>query len=280
MRDFFAQLEDIHRRPEPFAFYTAADLWTDQHTSAQMLAHHLDPDIDVSSYRGAFIDASVRWIGAHFQVGPHTRIADFGCGPGLYAHRLAASGGRVTGIDFSQRSIEHARKAAAEAGLAIEFVNQDYLEYKTEDRFDLVLMIMCDFCALSPAQRMGLLQKFHTLLVPGGAVLLDVCSLHTFDRREEATVYGSNLQDGFWSPAAYYGFCNTFKYHDAKVVLDKYTIVEAARVRTVYNWMQYFSPESLWNEFSEAGFSRHALYGDVTGAAFDPDADGFAIVAG
>jgi hypothetical protein len=49
--DMFEQLEDIHKRPEPFECYTAADLWTDHHTSEQMLAYHLDPDIDVSSRR-------------------------------------------------------------------------------------------------------------------------------------------------------------------------------------------------------------------------------------
>ncbi len=37
MKDVFAQLEEINSRPEPFEFYTAADLWTDEHTSKQML---------------------------------------------------------------------------------------------------------------------------------------------------------------------------------------------------------------------------------------------------
>ena len=146
--DMFEQLEDINDRPEPFECYTAAELWTDNHTSEQMLAYHLNPDIDVSSRRGEFIDQSVAWIGSHFNVGTGTRIADFGCGPGLYANRLAKLGASVTGIDFSKRSIQHARTVAAEAGLTAAYVNQNYLEFETEDRFDVILMIMCDFCAL------------------------------------------------------------------------------------------------------------------------------------
>ena len=43
----FRELEKINQRPEPFEFYTAADLWTDEHTSKQMLACHLNTDIDV-----------------------------------------------------------------------------------------------------------------------------------------------------------------------------------------------------------------------------------------
>ncbi len=276
--DMFEQLEDINNRPEPFECYTAADLWTDDHTSEQMLAHHLNADIDVSSRRAEFIDQSVAWIGSHFGVGTGTRIADFGCGPGLYANRLAKLGASVTGIDFSKRSIKHARTVAAEEGLTAAYVNQNYLEFETEDRFDIILMIMCDFCALSPAQRMTMLEKFQALLASGGSVLLDVYSVNAFELREEAVSYEENLLNGFWSPEKYYGFLNTFKYADVGVVLDKYTIVEAKRTRTFYNWYQYFTPGSLQSEFEKAGFTRQEFYGNVAGAPFAESASEFAIV--
>jgi cyclopropane fatty-acyl-phospholipid synthase-like methyltransferase len=277
-KDMFEQLEDINNRPEPFEYYTAVELWTDNHTSKQMLAFHLNTDIDVSSRKGMFMDESVEWICSLFNVGAGTRIADFGCGPGLYANRLAISGADVTGIDFSESSINHACKVAAEEGLTVTYVNQDYLEFETEVRFDLILMIMCDFCALSPAQRMTMLEKFKALLTPGGAVLLDVYSLKGFEQREETISYGKNLLNGFWSPEKYYGFLNTFKYGDEGVVLDKYTIVEPRRTRTFYNWLQYFSRESLGLEFEKAGFKQQMFYGNVAGAPFDESATEFAIV--
>ncbi len=274
----YKHLEAINSRPEPFELYTAADLWTDEHTSEQMLAYHLNTDVDLSSRRGEFIDQSVEWIGSYFDVGAGTRIADFGCGPGLYANRLAELGASVTGIDFSARSIEHARGVAAQSGVVVEYVNQNYLDFETDDRFDVILMIMCDFCALSPSQRMVMLAKFHSLLLPGGSVLLDVYSLNAFKQREGASSYGVNLLDGFWSSGKYYGFLNTFKYDDVKVVLDQYTIVEAERMRTVYNWLQYFSPESLQGELEKAGFVNCEFLGDVAGAPFDETAAEFAIV--
>jgi 2-polyprenyl-3-methyl-5-hydroxy-6-metoxy-1,4-benzoquinol methylase len=279
MTNIFEQLQEINSRPELFEFYTAADLWTDEHTSKQMLTYHLNTDIDVSSRRGEFIDQSVAWIASHFNIESGSRIADFGCGPGLYANRLAHLGANVTGIDFSKRSIEYARGVAAQSSLAIEYVHRNYLEFETEDRFDLILMIMCDFCALSPPQRMTMLTKFHSLLLPGGSVLLDVYSLNTFKQLEEATSFGVNLLDGFWSANKYYGFLNTFKYDDAKVALDKYTIVEPGRTRTVYNWLQYFSPEALQNELVEAGFTQQELYADVAGAPYYPGTKEFAAVA-
>lgn len=275
----FRELKEINSRPEPFEFYTAGDLWTEKHTSAQMLTYHLNTDIDLSSRNTEFIDNSVDWIVSGFAAAPGTRIADFGCGPGLYASRLAQQGAAVTGIDFSKSSIDYARAAAGEAGLDIRYVNQDYLGFETGDRFDLVLMIMCDYCALSPAQRKKMLRTFHEILEAGGSVLLDVYSLTAFSERKEAAFYEKNLLDGFWSPGEYYGFLNTFKYEQEKVILDKYTIIEPSRKRVVYNWLQYFDTETLRKEFEQAGFQIAGLYSDVVGKPFSPDSTEFAIVA-
>ncbi|MGC9367353.1 MAG: class I SAM-dependent methyltransferase [bacterium] len=278
MNNMFDNLNEINHRPEPFQFYTAEDLWTDEYISRQMLAYHLNPDIDVSSRRKDFIEQSVEWIALHFNLGDETRIADFGCGPGLYTTRLAKLGARVTGIDFSKRSVEYARKVAEQTGLDIEYINQNYLDFKTTDQFNLITMIMCDYCVLSPSQRKVMLTKFHHLLLPGGAVLLDVYSLNAFQQRKETSSYGNNLLDGFWSDQPYYGFKNTFKYNEDKVVLDKYTIIEAERTRVIYNWLQFFSPESLQREFEEAGFRKYELYADVAGEPFDQTSPEFAIV--
>lgn len=275
----FEELGKINERPEPFELYTASDLWTDEHSSAQMLSFHLNEAIDVSSRNAEFINQSVEWIASRFNIGMNTKVADFGCGPGLYAMRLAKLGANVTGIDFSGRSIEYAKEVAAREQLNICYVKQNYLDFETEDRFDLVLMIMCDFCALSPAQRREILKKFHKILKPGGFVLLDVYSLVGFEQREEAAIYEENLLNGFWSPNKYYGFLNTFRYDEEKVVLDKYTIVEPERIRKVCNWLQYFSPQELETECVEAGFVIEGLYSDVAGTAYDKKSSEFAVIA-
>ena len=275
----FAKLNGINTRPEPFEFYTASDLWTEEHTSAQMLGYHLNAEVDLSSRNTGFIERSVDWIISEFVTAPGTRIADFGCGPGLYTTRLAQRGADVTGIDFSRRSIDYAREVAVNERLDIRYVTQDYLEFETEERFDLVLMIMCDFCALSPAQRKKLLVTFHTVLKAGGSVLLDVYSLNAFDERQEAATYEKNLLDGFWSPHEYYGFLNIFKYEQEKVILDKYTLIEKSRKRLVYNWLQYFSAETLEKEFEDNAFEVTGLYADVAGKPFGPKSTEFAVVA-
>ena len=62
-------------------------------------------------------------------------------------------------------------------------------------------------------------------------------------------------------------------------MLDRYTIVEAERTRTVDNWLQYFSPETLAEECARAGFAVEALFADVAGAPYNPAGHEFAVIA-
>jgi hypothetical protein len=141
-------------------------------------------------------------------------------------------------------------------------------------------MIMCDYCALSPAQRKTLRETFRLLLNPGGSVLLDVHSLHDFRRKEERAVLEESRADGFWSADKYYCFRNAFLYGEEKVSLDKYTIVEKDRVRNIYNWLQYFTPESIAGEFEQDGWKIGSYLANVAGDAFDPGGGEFAVIAG
>jgi 2-polyprenyl-3-methyl-5-hydroxy-6-metoxy-1,4-benzoquinol methylase len=275
----FKELKEINTRPSPFQFYTADELWTNEHTAKQMLEYHLNETIDVSSRNKNFIESSVDWIVAHFGVDKRTEIADFGCGPGLYAIRLAERNAIVTGIDFSKNSIEYAKQVAAQKEFKINYVLANYLDYQTTDRFDLLTMIMCDYCALSPEQRKIMLSKFYSLLKPGGSVLLDVYSLNSYNQKEESAIYELNQLNSFWSPEDYYCFVNTFKYEKEKVILDKYTIIEESRTRIVYNWLQYFSKDSLRKEFEDYGFKVEEIYSNVAGKTFSPDSTEIAIVA-
>ena len=278
-QSMFKELEEINARPAPFQFYTAAELWTDQHTSQKMLEYHLNESVDLSSRNKDFIDRSVAWIVSHFGVDANTRILDFGCGPGLYTTQFALKNADVTGIDFSERSIRYAKEVADKKELNIHYFQQNYLEFDTEDKFDLITMIFCDFCALSPSQRETLLGKFYKFLKPGGSVLLDVHSLNTFDNIVETATYEYNQLDNFWSPENYYGFLNTFKYDKEKITLDKYTIIEETRTRVIYNWLQFFSQDSLRKEFEENGFTVEEFYSDVAGTPIASKSPDIAIVA-
>ena len=56
------------------------------------------------------------------------RVLDVGCGTGRHALRLASAGAVVTGVDFSEGMLEHARRKAGELGLSPTFAQHDIAE--------------------------------------------------------------------------------------------------------------------------------------------------------
>jgi len=274
----FEELIDINKRPACFSIYTAEELWTEPYTAEQMLRYHLDKELPMASRKHTFINESAAWIAKHFILGTGKKAADFGCGPGLYALRLARTGAKVTGVDFSANSLAYACDAAKQEGVEIDYQQMNYLNFSSNDRYDLIVMIMCDYCVLSPSQRALLLSIFKKHLSPQGRVMLDVNTMNAYNAREEASIYERRQLNGFWSPDDYFGFVNTFKYDDEKVVLDKYTIIEDHRTRVIYNWFQHFDPASLSSEVESSGFTIEETYGDVAGNPLKPDANEMAVV--
>ncbi len=274
----FEELERFTARPAPFSTYTAAELWTDPHISAQMLALHLNGDVVMASQTTGFIERAVEWLTGLTGLDATRRVLDLGCGPGLYANRMAQTGAVVVGVDFSERSLQHARHSA-DPNAATTYVLGNYLDVDVSGDFDLALMAMYDFCALGPDQRHRLLERIREWLRPGGRFVFDVYGMRSLDDRTETVTYEPNLMNGFWSAAAYHGFLRTFVYPDSAVTLDKYLIVEAQRTRTIFNWLAHFDEGSIAEELDGAGLMIDTLYGDLTGAPFDSEAGEFCVVA-
>lgn len=278
MSTFYDELAAFCAPPAPFSRYTTDLLWTDPHIARQMLAFHLNPDVDAASRRPGAIDALVGWVDDGFGLAGK-RVLDLGCGPGLYAERLARRGARVSGFDFSAVSIGHARASAATSGLEIDYVLGDYHRDTLPGPVDLAILIYGDYCAMSPDQRRAFLGKVKASLAPGGGFVFDVYSPGQFAMLGEPLEFGRGLMGGFWAEGDYFGFRKSFRYEADKVSLDRYLIETPARRFEVYNWMQYFDPAGITAELAASGFGVDACLDIGTGAPWVASATPFAVVA-
>jgi SAM-dependent methyltransferase len=276
--EVLARLEEFARRPEPFSHYTAPLLWDDPHVSRQMLAAHLDPDSDRASYRPARIQAILAWLGERIALAGK-RICDLGCGPGLYATALHDLGARVVGLDVSAHSLAHARHAARDSGRQIEYLRRDYIREPLPEQQDLFLMISQDFGALADHQRRDLLGRVRDALNPGGFLALDVPALAALASVREEVRIESRLMQGFWADGDYVGLMKSFVYPDARVSLDRYLILRAGGELEIFNWLQYFDPETLEAELTGAGFRIVVLTGGLDGVPLTADAAALGVVA-
>jgi len=269
-------LYDISKRPEPFSRYTVKELWTRPHLARQMLDYHLSQETDLASRKCESINRVVEWIDAQLGLSEKS-LCDLGCGPGLYAQRFESRGAQVTGVDFSAHSLDYAKTQGPNS---IRYVEADYLADDLPSGFDIVTLIYTDLCALSPGQRKVLLERMRDMLNPGGQIVLDVAGIGSLEQKEEVTVIDNRMMGGFWAAGDYVGIQRTFVYAEQYLSLDRYVIVEPGESWEIYNWLQYFTPESIEAELQSAGFEVDQMAGDLTGVPLTPKSDFIGIVAG
>lgn len=99
------------------------------------------------------------------------RLLDLGCGTGRNARYFAQRGARVTGIDFSGKAIEIARRLSS--GSNPEFRQQSLFDLDDREAFDIalswgVLTVACK----NETEVQNILQRVRKLLTKGGKVLL------------------------------------------------------------------------------------------------------------
>lgn len=127
---------------------------------------------------------------------PQPRILDLGCGTGHESLRLKNLGAEVVGLDFSERSLDIARKSAPD----IPFYAGDMLsDYTHLGRFDAVVAVAC-FVYLQSHQLHQAFAQIAKVLDTEGKLLM--LALHGEGKQEQ---YGHAVFSGVEYDREMYG---------------------------------------------------------------------------
>jgi SAM-dependent methyltransferase len=232
-----------------------AEMWTDPHISAQLLDLHINPDNDIASRSGEKIQLLTNWILNHSNK-PQMQILDLGCGPGLYTESLAQKGHEVTGVDFSETSIQYARHQSVLKKLNIEYLHQNYLHLDFEDKFDLAIMIYLDFCALIPRERDQVLENICRALKKGGLFIFDVNNPKNIDKKMISQGWEVS-SGGFWRNGPYMALSNGYHYPSAHVYANQHVVIdENEHAESYVFWNHYYDKEEIAGILGHKGFSE------------------------
>ena len=159
---------------EPFD--AAVELpWGDPTFSRRLLREHLDQAHDSASRRVNLVTAHVTRL-AQVLPAPPAALLDAGCGPGLYAARLARLGYAVTGVDVGPASVRHARAEARR--LRVEqrtrFIQQDLRELRLDPGFDAALLIYYVLEGFPRPLQARVLRRVAAALRPGGLLVAEL----------------------------------------------------------------------------------------------------------
>ena len=137
--------------------YKLPELAEEAELAYKQVAHTFDPNLYKAFYGKTqtenpipldiVFDDSVypdrlRWIKRLLPKYNTKTILDLGCSEGSYSLNLAKTGYEVTGINLFEDSIKVARERAQITGLdkTTEFIQADFMEWKTDKKFDAVML--------------------------------------------------------------------------------------------------------------------------------------------
>lgn len=252
--------------------------WDDDHISIGMLQAHLSQEHEAASRKTEAIDAQVEHLTFTGILKEDDRILDLGCGPGLYTSRLCRKGLKVTGVDFSRRSIEYAVKYAVENDLDIDYRLADFFSIDFSGEFDAAMQIYGELNTFSDEKRDAFLASIHKALKPDGLFIFDVTT-SVLRRKEGAGNRWYLFEDGFWRPGKHLFLEEGFGYPEDNVWLDQYIIIDDKEVTVYRNWFHDYTLHTINVVLEKTGFSILQIWNDLDGTPYEEGGDWLAVVA-
>lgn len=269
----------IQRNPVPTPWSEGDNIpWNEPGFSKRMLKEHLTQDHHAASRRTEKINAHIDWIHKKALEGQPGKLLDLGCGPGLYASRLAHLGHQATGIDYSPASIAYAREQAAQQGQEITYIHADIREADYGNDFAFAMLIYGETNVFRPADIRKILGKIHAALKPGGKLILEP---HTFEvikkiGNEPSSWFTS--EGGLFSPNPHLVLTENSWDEEQNAATIRHFVVEAksGNVIRYAQSMQAYTNEDYRNLLADAGFDVIQFYPSLTGI---PDPEQEALLA-
>ncbi len=272
----------IHRQATPVPWAEGEKIpWNEPGFSERMLSEHLSQAHDLASRRAPTIDQHVEWLHQVVLGGKPARILDLGCGPGLYANRLARRGHTCVGVDFSPASIAYAVDHARADNLPCVYHQQDIRTADFGQGYDLVMLIFGEFNVFCRADAELILTKARQALVDNGCLVLEV---HTL-----AVVRAVGEQPPGWYSAEYGLFsdrphlCLTENFWDAPqaIATQRYFILDGptGEVTRHAASLQAYTEEEYRALVEGCGFTAVTFVPSLKGGPDETQPDFYVIVA-
>jgi len=274
-------MSDFHIWTEAWR-YIQPLLFGQVHTNKKAISSHYDID---SEFFLAFLDpktpcytqgvyesadetldvATTRKFAYAFEklkLKPGDRILEVGPGWGAWFEYASARGVKCTGISISKESIRFLHKKAQDLGRDWEVIESDLFEYTTDQKYDAIV-IMGVIEHLPDYQRV--LEKFQTLLKPGGRIFLDgsACT----KKYELSSFMVKYIYPGNHSFLVLDDFLN--KLAKTKLEVEEIFNDRVSYFLTFVQWAKNFDAHKdfLVSKFGDFNFRRFRLY--LWGAAYE-----------
>ncbi|MBC8278150.1 MAG: class I SAM-dependent methyltransferase [FCB group bacterium] len=190
------------------------------------------------------------------------RVLDAGCGAGRHMKSILGKGADVFGIDLSADLLTESQRLHG-GSLARRVVRGDvrYLPFKRV--FDSVLSLFTGFGYFSEAENAALVKVFHSVLKPGGRILIDVFNpgrtIDELEKYSRKAIENRVIEE-------YRDYCSEENRINKRIVITK-----DGEMTEYYESVVCYSVKDFRDLFNKAGFKILRIIGDYKGWEYNDD---------
>jgi SAM-dependent methyltransferase len=202
-------------------------------------------------------------------------VLDLPCGVGRHSVELARRGFRVTGVDRTRLYLEKAARAAQQAGVRLQLVQEDMRRFCRRGAFALAVNLFTSFGYFEdPLDDRRVLENFRSSLQPGGALVMEMMGkeilARIFRERDWHRV-------GDWMVLEERRLTRSWSW-----IENRWTLIAAGsgaqRVELDLSHRLYSAAE-LVGLLESVGFGAVEVFGDLGGSPYDQNAGRLVAVA-
>jgi len=237
-------------------------IWTDEHICKTLLKTQLDDSTNAASRKSENRTKIINWINKN--VKSNSSIIDFGCGPGLYSYDLGKLGHNVLGIDFNKASYDYANKNKSIKNF-VEYKYCNYIKDKITGKYNVALMIYCDFSALIPSNQISFLKKLTALLKDDGIFIFDIFGLSVMKNISEKLIWTVSQGNDFWNKNPYFLLEEVKKFEKENTVGTRYYLIDqiTGKIKEFIMWDLYYNNNLITKFMLENGFEVLEINKDI-----------------
>ncbi len=153
----------------------------------------------------------------YFNLGPGTHVLDLMCGYGRHAIALGRKGIAVSAVDNLSDYIKEIKEVAGKENLPVKLCRADVLEFSTEDRFDLALIMGNSLNFFDTTDTGKILSNIFSFLKPGGQLLINSWSI--------AEIVYKNFREKNWSRVGEMKFLTDSKFFFSPTRMETESII-------------------------------------------------------
>jgi SAM-dependent methyltransferase len=201
------------------------------------------------------------------------KVLDLCCGPGRHAVEFAKRGLEVTGVDGSTFLLDRARERALEAGILVEWVQEDMRRFRRPATFDLACSIFTSFGYFADEEDdLAVLRNVQESLRDGGVFVMELIGKEWLARNWKDSLV-TQFPDG----------CLLLQRpqvrEDWSRVENEWVLIKDGSSRSFHFEHTIYSGRELKERLEACGFKNVRLHGDLQGSSYGLEARRLVVAA-